>query len=228
MLYNRCRICILVSYAGAEEGSGRQYVGLWQPSGNEPANQPMVVRRGGGSDGSFRLSSSGTLLHRGQAYDLSLPHINTPINPPSASAEPVTMRSGAFLRAASDSSSSLDDVWELGDTEMDAGEGGGRERCTRTSGTGQPNADRLRCAFSPGDIIGCGVLCMEESSSTAPSAPSSMACKDNGGGRVGSSTTNTNASSSKQIVGVFFTINGSLGGFLAPGKLRERRKYTLR
>ena len=124
-------ICIYVCYTGAEESNSRLYVGLWQPSGNEPANQPMVVRGGGGSDGSFRLSSSGALLHRGQApllhrgqaHDLSLPHTNIHIDPPSASAEP-----GAFLRAAFDSSPSLDDAWELGDTEMD----GGRERYTRT------------------------------------------------------------------------------------------------
>ena len=203
-------ICIYICYTGAEESNSRLYVGLWQPSGNEPANQPMVVRGGGGSDGSFRLSSSGALLHRGQAHDLSLPHTNIHIDPPSASAEP-----GAFLRAASDSSPSLDDAWDLGDTEMD----GRRERYTRTPGAGQPNADRLRCAFSPGDIIGCGVLRMEESSSIAPSAPSSIASKDNGGGncRVSSSATTTNASASRQIVGVFFTINGSLSGFLTPG-----------
>jgi len=87
-------ICIYICYTGAEESNSRLYVGLWQPSGNEPAKQPMVVRGGGGSDGSFRLSSSGALLHRGQAHDLSLPHTNIHIDPPSASAEP-----GAFLRA---------------------------------------------------------------------------------------------------------------------------------
>jgi len=69
-----CSVSSLSSTSGAEGGSSRLFVGLWQPSGTEPPNQAMVVRGGGGGDGSLKLSAAGVLWHKGQEHDLGMPN----------------------------------------------------------------------------------------------------------------------------------------------------------
>ena len=125
-----------------------------------------------------------------------------------------------FQNAVSEVSLSVDDEWELGETEMEASASLSATAGTglpRVAGGAPPNVDRLRCAFSPGDIIGCGVFCRQRSSSTAPPAPSSNPSKDSVPDfpRVNSSSTTT-SENLEDIVGVFFTVNGLLGGFLTP------------
>ena len=114
------------------------------------------------NDGTLKLAAaSGSVSHQGKHYDLTLPRRRGRCNP-----------------GLADAADPCCDIEHLGSgREGASADDVGAGPCLAQAGT-HLALDRLRCSFSSGDIVGCGVLSVS-----------------------GDST-------------VFYTINGSLGGFL--------------